>query len=213
MKLVRRGAEADLYSTVWNNTPAILKVRTPKKYRNSTLDLKIRRYRTIKESTILSQVKSFGIRAPLVYLVDLEKCSILMQYVPGVPVHDIPNSSIKGIVYSLGQLVGRLHKNGIMHGDLTTSNFIINDTDVITDTSPIYVIDFGLANNTTKPEDHAVDLRLFKEILNSAHASVIEYTWRRFISGYTSIVSRDRSDMIQGIVSDIESRGRYANVV
>ena len=30
------------------------------------------------------------------------------------------------------------------------------------------MIDFGLSQNTIKPEDHAVDLRLIKEILNSA---------------------------------------------
>ena len=36
-------------------------------------------------------------------------------------------SESKIIEYSkeIGKLVGRLHKNGIMHGDLTTSNFIL----------------------------------------------------------------------------------------
>jgi len=58
-----------------------------------------------------------------------------------------------------------MHKNGIMHGDLTTSNFILVK-------GKISVIDFGLALRTQKPEDHAVDLRLFKEILNSAHEDI-----------------------------------------
>ena len=208
MNLLRRGAEADLYYTAWNNSSAILKIRTPKKYRNNTLDLKIRRYRTIKESTILSQVKSFGIPTPLVYLVNLDRYSILMQNIPGVPVHDIPNDAIVHISLQLGKLVGKLHKNGVMHGDLTTSNFITDNS-----YNTIYLIDFGLSNNTVKPEDHAVDLRLFKEILNSAHANVMESAWNRFLAGYTSIVSSNRSNMIQSIVSDIESRGRYANVV
>ena len=208
MKLLRRGAEADLYNTSWNNMPAILKIRTPKKYRNDTLDLKIRRYRTIKESTILSQVKSFGIPSPLVYLVDLNNCSILMQKIPGIPVHDISCSAIVRVAQQLGHLVGRLHKNDVMHGDLTTSNFIINQRH-----DTIHLIDFGLSNNTTRSEDHAVDLRLFKEILNSAHASVMQSAWQQFLTGYSNVVSSSRSNMIQGLVSDIESRGRYANVV
>ena len=65
----------------------------------------------------------------------------------------------------MGKLVGTLHKNGIMHGDLTTSNFIFYK-------NQIYIIDFGLSQNSIKPEDHAVDLRLIKEILNSAHAKL-----------------------------------------
>ena len=42
-----------------------------------------------------------------------------------------------------------------MHGDLTTSNFIFYK-------NQIYIIDFGLSQNSIKPEDHAVDLRLIK---------------------------------------------------
>ncbi len=60
-------------------------------------------------------------------------------------------------------IVGIMHKNGIMHGDLTTSNFILSK-------NKVYVIDFGLSQKTIKSEDHAVDLSLIKEILNSAHA-------------------------------------------
>ena len=69
-----------------------------------------------------------------------------------------------------------MHKHGIMHGDLTTSNFIL-------DKKKLFLIDFGLASRTEKPDDHAVDLRLFKEILNSAHAEVMEKSWKNFQKG------------------------------
>ena len=42
MKLVKKGAEADLYQTRWQNSKAILKIRKIKTYRNSLLDSKIR---------------------------------------------------------------------------------------------------------------------------------------------------------------------------
>ena len=94
MKLLKKGAEADLYQTKWQNSKAVLKIRKIKNYRNSSLDSKIRKQRTIKESQMLSHVKSFGVPSPLVYFVNLDKTSIIMQEIPGKPVHDLPESKI-----------------------------------------------------------------------------------------------------------------------
>jgi len=80
MKLIKKGAEGDVFLTAWNNQKAILKHRKQKDYRNSLLDSRIRKQRTIRESQIISEVKSFGVSSPLVYLVDTNKCTILMQY-------------------------------------------------------------------------------------------------------------------------------------
>jgi len=206
MKLIKKGAEADIYQTVWNDSKAILKIRKIKTYRNSILDGKIRKQRTIKESQILSQIKSFGIPSPFVYYVNLKKASIIMQEIPGTPIHDLNDSKIVRLSKEIGKLVGKLHKNGIMHGDLTTSNFILFK-------NIVYMIDFGLSQNTIKSEDHAVDLRLIKEILNSAHAKIMKPAWKNFLSGYKSIVGTTNYLKILKLVSDIESRGRYAQVV
>ncbi|KAF6245725.1 KEOPS complex kinase/ATPase Bud32 [Nitrosopumilus sp. b2] len=206
MKLIKKGAEADIYKTIWHNSPAILKIRKTKNYRNLLLDSKIRKQRTIKESQMISQVKLFGIPTPLVYFVNLEKTSITMQEIQGKPVHDLSESKIIQLSKTIGKLVGMLHKNGIMHGDLTTSNFILFKNNV-------YVIDFGLSQNTIKPEDHAVDLRLIKEILNSAHAKIMIPAWKNFLFGYKSVVGNANYVKITKLVSDIESRGRYAQVV
>ena len=162
--------------------------------------------RTIKESQTISEVKSYGIPAPLVYFVDLEKTSIIMQYIPGKPIHDLSNPKIISLSKQMGSLVGLMHKNGIVHGDLTTSNFIFFK-------NKIYVIDFGLSQKTIKPEDHAVDLRLIKEILNSAHATIMETAWKNFLMGYKRVVGNSKYLQIKNLVSVIESRGRYAKVV
>ncbi len=42
MKLIKKGAEGDIFLTQWNNQKAILKERKQKDYRNSQLDNKIR---------------------------------------------------------------------------------------------------------------------------------------------------------------------------
>ena len=206
MKLLKKGAEADVYLSSWNGKKAILKIRKEKTYRNLVLDKKIRKHRTIKESEIISQVKSFGISTPLIYFLDINKCSILMQYIDGKLVRDMNEKVIEKTCFEIGKIVGILHKNGIMHGDLTTSNFILTKKQLV-------LIDFGLANRTEKPDDHAIDLRLFKEILNSAHANILNKSWNNFLKGYSKSVGKQYCKKIIKLVGVIESRGRYATVV
>jgi len=206
LKLIKKGAEGDLYLTNWDNRKAILKVRKKKNYRISQLDDKIRKQRTIRESQIISEVKAFGICTPLIYHLNMKNYSILMQHLDGTLVNELPDPKLIKYCKEIGRIVGTLHKNGIMHGDLTTSNFILVN-------GKIFVIDFGLANKTKKPEDHAVDLRLLKEILNSAHAGIMKKAWTNFLSGYKKSVGSTYYNKVTHLVSVIESRGRYANVV
>lgn len=206
MKLLKKGAEADVFLSLWNAKKAILKIRKEKTYRNPILDKKIRKQRTIKESEIISQVKSFGITTPLIYFVDVNKCSILMQYIDGKLVRDMDEKTIEKTCFQIGKIVGILHKNGIMHGDLTTSNFILLKNKLV-------LIDFGLANRTEKSDDHAIDLRLFKEILNSAHANILKESWNNFLKGYSKSIGEKYCKKIIKLVAVIESRGRYATVV
>jgi len=203
---VKIGAEADIYITSWNGRKSILKIRKRKDYRNELLDNRIRRLRTTREAKMISEVKSFGISTPLVYFVDQKKCEIFLQYVPGKLVRDLSNGTIIKACKKIGRIVGTLHKNGIMHGDLTTSNFILTREGLI-------IIDFGLAQKTEKVEDHAIDLRLFKEVLNSAHIDIVGKSWESFLKGYEKIVGTARKERVISQVSVIEKRGRYANVV
>ena len=206
MKLIRKGAEGDLFLTNWINQKAVLKSRKKKDYRNASLDYRLRKQRTVRESEIMSEVKKFGIHTPLVYFVDVENCNIIMEEINGALARDISNSKLVRICKDIGKSVGIMHKNGIAHGDLTTSNFIISKED-------IFIIDFGLASRTSKFDDHAVYLRLFKEILNSAHAEIFEKAWSNFLSGYKTSVGKERFAKVTNQVMVIESRGRYAKVV
>ena len=65
-------------------------------------------------------------------------CSILIQQINGKIVRDLRDSEIVKICSEIGKTVGIMHKNGIMHGDLTTSNFIVEK-------KKLFLIDFGLA--------------------------------------------------------------------
>ena len=94
MKILKKGAEADVYLSSWNGKKSVLKIRKEKKYRNPLLDTRIRKHRTIREAQLLSFVKSFGISTPLINLVDYKKFSISMQYVNGKLIRDMDEKSI-----------------------------------------------------------------------------------------------------------------------
>lgn len=205
VKLIKKGAEGDIYVTKFNEHPAILKTRKAKPYRHPTLDNKIRKQRTIREASILVEAKSFGIRTPLVYQVNTNECTILMQKIDGIMVKDLHGVKLKSACAQIGKITATLHKNGIVHGDLTTSNFISNN-------DKIYAIDFGLAQKSIRVEDHAVDLRLFKEILSSAHVEVMDTLWNTFLRGYKSVVGSERSNKVLNQLGIIEGRGRYARM-
>ena len=206
LKLLKKGAEADIYLTKWDGVISILKIRKKKDYRNEILDSRIRTLRTMREAKMISEVKSFGISTPLVYFVDQKKCEIYLQYIPGKLVRDLPDKMIIKTCKKIGEIVGLLHKNGIMHGDLTTSNFIQASKKLV-------ILDFGLSQWADKVEDHAIDLRLFKEVLNSAHVHIVNEAWKSFLQGYGKIVGKTRKDKVISQVLVIEKRGRYANVV
>lgn len=203
---MRRGAEGDLYETSWCGRRAVLKVRRPKGYRNPELDARIRRGRTVREAQMLQRAKAAGVPAPSVFFADADRCSIVMRHVGGGPASRASGGRLVGLARGMGALAGALHSAGIMHGDLTTSNFVVSG-------GRTYVVDFGLAASSRRPEDHAVDLRLFKEILNSAHAAEMPEAWPAFLAGYGSAAGRGRLAEIAALVSEIEARGRYAAVV
>ena len=114
---------------------AISKLRNPKKYRNITLDNLIRGRRTIHEANMLSDVKKTGVKTPFIYFLDPQRAEIIMEYIDGENVKDILS---KEIGFEMGKYVSILHNKNIIHGDLTTSNFI-KRRDVL------YLIDFGLS--------------------------------------------------------------------
>jgi len=206
LKLVKKGAEADIYVTIWNGLDSILKIRKKKDYRVHSLDMRIRTLRTVREAKMISEAKSFGITTPLVYFVDEKKCEIYLQLIKGKLVRDLSLNKIIKICTEIGKIVGTLHKNGIMHGDLTTSNFILSNQGLV-------ILDFGLSQKTDKVDDYAIDLRLFKEVLNSAHAQIVEDAWVSFVLGYREILGNMLTEKVLSHVSVIEKRGRYANVI
>ena len=198
--LIKRGAEADIYIVEWNSKKAVSKVRSPKSYRHPDLDAAIRKYRTIHEASFMSAAKSAGVMTPFVYFVDPVKAEIIMEFIEGQNVRDAltPN-----ICYKIGRCAALLHASNIIHGDLTTSNFVMNKR--------LVLLDFGLSYYSERTEDMATDIRLIKEVFTSAHIAVRK-AFPCFVEGYASVVGTKKIDKTLENVRKIEQRGRYARM-
>jgi TP53 regulating kinase and related kinases len=198
--LIKRGAEADIYIVEWNSKKAVSKVRSPKSYRHPDLDAAIRKYRTIHEASFMSAAKSAGVMTPFVYFVDPVKAEIIMEFIEGQNVRD---ALTPDICYKIGRCAALLHASNIIHGDLTTSNFVMNKR--------LVLLDFGLSYYSERTEDMATDIRLIKEVFTSAHIAVRK-AFPCFVEGYASVVGTKKIDKTLENVRKIEQRGRYARM-
>ncbi|WP_148687740.1 KEOPS complex kinase/ATPase Bud32 [Candidatus Nitrosocosmicus hydrocola] len=198
--LLKRGAESELYLIEWYGSHAVSKVRIRKAYRHPSIDIPLRKQRTIHEANILSQVKLLGINAPFVYYIDITNFEIIMEFIQGKTLRDVFSPKY---CTTIGKMIGTLHLNNVIHGDITTSNFIVSDEGVIS------LIDYGLSFVSERYEDKAADIRLFKEILNSIHVEVFEESYENFCNGYNQTYSKVASSIFK-TVKDIEKRGRYS---
>ena len=205
--LIKKGAEANLYLENWHGKKVIIKERIPKKYRLPVLDEQIRTYRTVHEPQLMHEAKKAGVPTPTIYMVDLAKKSIIMEYVEGKQVKRILNQlSAKErieLCRKIGILIGRLHKNGIIHGDLTTSNMIL------TSNGKIYFVDFGLGEFSKELEAKGVDLHLMKRALQSTHYLFAEESFNAVLEGYAEAVGEVEAKKVLEKIREIELRGRY----
>jgi TP53 regulating kinase and related kinases len=211
VKLVYRGAEADVYKGDWCGHAAIYKMRKPLLYRLPELDRLIRSQRTVHEAQMIHQTKRAGVSAPHLYYLSPDEALLVMEYLEGERLKTVlleaglSNKRVRALGGEFGRSIARLHAAGIMHGDLTTSN-------VIVDGGSLSLIDFGLAVHSQRLEDHAVDLRLIKETLTGAHNDVSKAFMRSLLAGYSSVLGRARAEAATRKLAEIERRGRYARV-
>ncbi len=205
--LLKKGAEASLYISQWHGRKVISKVRIPKRYRPEALDRRIRSYRTVHEPQLMHEAKAAGVPTPLIYQVNVPEASITMQYIEGAQMKQYLNRATKAerkqLCLRIGELAGKLHKEGLIHGDLTTSNMILSPE------GKIFFVDFGLGEKNIEVEAKGVDLHLLKRALQSTHFGFWEECFEAVLAGYNSILGDDLAEKVYLKISEIERRGRY----
>jgi N6-L-threonylcarbamoyladenine synthase/protein kinase Bud32 len=201
--LIKRGAEAELRRTEFLGRAAIEKFRVPKSYRIAALDDDLRRFRIRTEARLMADARSAGVAVPILYDIDLLENKILMEFIEGPTVKRVLEDggpTALTTAREVGRIVGRLHRAGIVHGDLTTSNMIVRDGRIV-------MVDFSLGAKDMGVESRGVDLHLLKEALVSAHARATAY-FREALEGYCETMGKAAGDVIAK-VKEIEARGRY----
>lgn len=126
----------------------------------------------------------------------------------------------------IGRAVGHMHRVGIVHGDLTTSNLILRplpgsppaqaEGSADADKEPpslegeIVLIDFGLAMQSVHEEDRAVDLYVLERAIGSTHPRTERYfnevleAYRQSFKGATTVLRR---------LEEVRMRGRKRSMI
>ena len=192
MNKLSQGAEAIIYLD-----KDIIKDRIKKNYRIKEIDEPLRKFRTKREAKILEKLAAIDFPAPK--LIKLDKYNLRMENIKGKKVRDVLEKKdyIK-ISKEIGEKLAILHNNHIIHGDLTTSNMILE--------KEIYFIDFGLSFFSHKIEDMAVDLHLLKQALESKHFRIWEKCFNAALKSYKQYA--DNSEEILKRLDQVEGRGR-----
>ena len=207
MALLKKGAEATLYLAPWHGRNVVIKARLPKKYRPAKLDNQIRTYRTVHEPQLVSEAKKAGVPTPTIFLVDVKNSVIVMEFIEGKQVKQLlgslsPNDR-EGLCVKIGELIGKLHAHGVIHGDLTTSNMILNPD------GKIFLVDFGLGEKNSELEAKGVDLHLMKRALQSTHYQFAEECFKAVTRGYMAVLGENEAKDVLNKIMEIERRGRY----
>jgi tRNA A-37 threonylcarbamoyl transferase component Bud32 len=233
-KILSQGAEAVIFL---NNKKHVVKDRIPKSYRIPEIDNKIRRQRTKSEIKLLIKASQI-INSPIPQE-SKDKFKIIMPLIEGKKLSEhLDTFSLekqKSILGKIGESVAKLHKENIIHGDLTTSNMILvdeakdnsikhkkvnlkNSEDLGVNNFPgwvgginnfkIFFIDFGLGFFNGKYEDKAVDIHLLKQALEAKHFKNWQILFEEFIKGYKKI-SLDEAEKVLTQLQKVEKRGRY----
>src|SRR4030042_2884501 len=189
----KRGAKAVI---IFRNDK-VEKYRPPKLYRVPALDKRLIAERTRAEARLIAAARKGGVPTPV--LSDITGDTIVMEEIKGKLLTENLNEEA---VYKSGQVMGKLHAAGIVHGDLTTSNIILREKDGI-----CVLIDFGLAQVSSEIEQRGVDVQLLFQTFESTAPERADTLKTAFVAGYTETFVE--ADKVIAREHEIELRGRY----
>ena len=205
IEVMALGAEAALLKTTFLGMEAVVKVRLPKKYRDPELDSLIRERRTVIEAKIIKALTDLGVNVPILLYTDPKTSTIIMEYLKGEVLRDVIMderiAEACNYLKQVGSFIALMHRAGIAHGDVTTTNVIISE-------GRAYLIDFGLSKFTSRIEDLATDIHLFIRSLESTHYKHKDQLLECFTSGYRLRIKGLFNKVVKA-AKEIRLRGRY----
>ncbi|OAF71886.1 hypothetical protein A3Q56_00324 [Intoshia linei] len=204
-----QGSESKLYLEWYNGQLVIRKWRYPRSYRHATIDARLRKRRTKAEKKALEKCYSLGVSAPSLVDDNIDKTTLYIGYLHNtIQLGDYINKMSKDeeldqehVIKKLnwafsefGRLVANLHSHDLIHGDLTSSNVLVeleknhkylkkitlptkcdhaiekqvplssNNIDSFKG-EKLHLVDFGLSSISLSAESKAVDLHLLERTI------------------------------------------------
>ena len=203
-EIIYQGAEAKICKSKYMGFDVVKKRRIKKSYRIKEIDNHLIFYRTKEESKLMTEARKHGVSVPIIFDVDSEKGIITMEYLNGKRIKDILNDLTEKerawICRMIGESIARFHNNDIIHGDITTSNMVLQD-------DRIHFIDFGLGEKNCEIEAKGVDLHVLMEAIESTH-SKYSNCFDYVLEGYKNEL-KDNADLVIKKIEEIIKRGRY----
>ncbi|KAK3325177.1 kinase-like domain-containing protein [Apodospora peruviana] len=248
--LITQGAEGRLYKSTHlaSSRPCALKYRPPKPYRHPILDARLTKARIQAEAKVLDRCCREGVPVPAVYAMDAAAGWMMLEWIEGQPVraginvwlgarpetdeaidaaNDAHQTPLINLMERIGTVVGALHLTGIIHGDLTTSNMMLQPWKT-THTSQqqtngeeaaakeaavqgdVVLIDFGLATTSSSDEDRAVDLYVLERAFASTHPRA-EKLFEHVLEAYGKTFKKAPSVLVK--LADVRMRGRKRSML
>jgi len=206
-EVLGRGAEAITTFEDFGRIPAVKKFRFPKGYRIPELEKRLTTFRIRNEARMLRVLRSTGVRTPYVLDVDIEGNTLTMELLKGPRLASVLNvldeGSKRHSMRRMGEIIGSIHSGSMVHGDLTTSNFILTSMEMGPE---LGIIDCSLSERTNELEKMGVDLRLFFEVFSSTHPDLLVMEVD-FWEGYQK--TNPEASRVREKLDDITRRGRY----
>ncbi len=154
------------------------------------------------------------------YFVDFETHKIYMEnivdsitvkdYVAGIQQNtDIDHiETLRPLADKMGNILAVMHKNNIIHGDLTTSNMLLRNPPEKMD---MVMIDFGLGHIENVAEDKGVDLYVLERAFLSTHPNT-EKLFEYILDSYKKGYGKGSEEVIKKL-DEVRMRGRKRTMV
>ena len=117
-------------------------------------------------------------------------------------------SSLRPLAEKMGRTLGKMHKENIIHGDLTTSNMLLRETP---EKLELILIDFGLGYIDNVAEDKGVDLYVLERALLSTHPNT-EKLFEIIMDSYKKSYGNGAEEVITKL-DEVRLRGRKRTMV
>lgn len=228
MVIIKQGAEAKLSIGEFGGKKCLIKERFVKHYRHPDLDAHLTKERMRAESKTATRCQAAGVNAPHILHMDLNERKIYMEYfeksitakeyinnvLPKISDEPEREQRINKLTAEIGTCIGKMHANNLIHGDLTTSNILLDPLDKDDGNFCDYkliMIDFGLSSWSQSSEVKGVDLYVLERALLSTHSG-IPHLFNSILDAYKAANTGNLTEIITKF-EEVRARGRKRTMI